>query len=62
MTDELRGLVKDQTGDIEEIAVKLGRLYLEPASSPSLCFRYRLVLRTGLSFSYLLRMFQFISR
>ena len=36
MTDDLRELRRDQTGDIEDIAIKLGRLSLEPASSPSL--------------------------
>lgn len=36
MTDELRELEKDHTGDIEDIATRFGRLSLEPAISASL--------------------------
>ena len=36
MTDDLRELTRDQTGDIEDISIKLGRLTLEPKTGPSL--------------------------
>ena len=36
MTDDFRESTREQTGDIEDIAIKLGRLTLEPETSPSL--------------------------